>query len=104
MKIKKSSIMKIIDKQSPEYKEAKEKVEEEKGFYMHLGTYVIVNLFFVALNMLTSPNHLWFFWPMLGWGIGLAFHAFNTFGSMNLFSKRWEEKRIQRHLDESRRK
>jgi hypothetical protein len=29
----------------------------------------------VAINLATSPHHLWFFWPALGWGLGLAAHA-----------------------------
>lgn len=37
---------------------------------------------------MTAPDHLWFFWPMLGWGIGIIFHAVNVFG----IGKSWEEK------------
>lgn len=96
--------MKIIDDQSNEYQEAKEKVEEEKKFYVHLGSYTIMSAFFIVLNLVTSPNHLWFYWPMLGWGIGLSFHAFNTFGRNSFFSKDWEEKRIEKHMKNYRKK
>jgi len=40
---------------------------------------------------MTSPDHLWFYWPMLGWGLGLTIHAVSTFG----IGKNWEEKKIK---------
>ncbi|MFY7813700.1 MAG: 2TM domain-containing protein [Chryseobacterium taeanense] len=49
--------------------------------------------------MITSPGYLWFFWPMLGWGIGVAAHAANTFW----IGKEWEEKKIRELMDEDRR-
>ena len=63
-----------------EYKRAKKRVEALKGFYIHLGVYVLVNLFLFLLNIITAPDHLWFFWPLLGWGIGVVLHAASTFG------------------------
>jgi hypothetical protein len=46
--------------------QAKKKVEEIKGFYGHLTTYILVNTGFVVINLLTSPEEIWFYWPMLG--------------------------------------
>ncbi|WP_437958402.1 2TM domain-containing protein [Sorangium sp. So ce119] len=45
-----------------------------KGFRSHLFSFVVVNAFLFAINALT-PGPWWFFWPLLGWGLGLAFHA-----------------------------
>lgn len=45
------------------------------AFRSHLMAYVLVNAGLFAINMLTSPGEWWFYWPMLGWGIGLAAHA-----------------------------
>jgi hypothetical protein len=45
------------------------------AFRSHLVAYGIVNAGLFAINLLTSPGHWWFYWPMLGWGIGLAAHA-----------------------------
>ena len=42
------------------------------GFRMHLLVYAAVNGGLLAINLLTNPYHLWFYWPMIGWGIGLA--------------------------------
>jgi len=96
--------MKIIDDKSDQYREAKERVEEEKKFFLHLGTYIIVNAFLVILNLVTSPNHLWFYWPMLGWGLGLALNALKVYGAYSVFSKDWEEKKIEKYMRDKRRK
>jgi hypothetical protein len=56
------------------------------GFKKHLVTYLIMNAFFWAVWFFSSRQHIedldveglgnfpWPVWPMLGWGIGLAFH------------------------------
>lgn len=56
------------------------------AFKKHLVTYVIMNAFFWAVWLFSSPKEIaemniespgnfpWPVWPMLGWGIGLAFH------------------------------
>jgi hypothetical protein len=45
-----------------------------KGFRSHLFSFLVVNAFLFAINLLT-PGPWWFFWPLLAWGIGLVFHA-----------------------------
>lgn len=48
-------------------------------FWPHLRTYLVVNTFLIGLNVLgspiTEPRHFWAIWPLLGWGLGLFFHA-----------------------------
>lgn len=48
-------------------------------FYAHLRSYLIVNGVLFLINVVTSRSYLWAVWPMLGWGIGLAFDASDTF-------------------------
>ena len=76
------------------YQKAKERVEAIKGLYIHLTVYVVVNLMLFSINMIASPDGLWFFWPLMGWGIGLAFHALSVFGFGRWFGADWEEKKI----------
>jgi hypothetical protein len=45
------------------------------AFFSHLWAFVAVQLFLLALNLLTSPDYLWFLFPLLGWGLGLSFAA-----------------------------
>ena len=45
------------------------------GFYIHLAVFVLVNALLVAINLVGSPDHLWFQWPLVGWGLGILLHA-----------------------------
>ena len=81
------------------YFHAKKRVEEIKGFYGNLIAYIAVNIGLMVINLLTSPEYLWFFWPMLGWGIGVLFHGMKVFNYMPFFGKEWEEKKIKEFMD-----
>jgi len=83
------------------YQEAKKRVEEIKGFYFHLVTYVIINAVLIIINLLTSPEYLWFIWPIVGWGVGLLIHAFTVFS--NLWGKSWEERKIKEIMEKDKR-
>jgi hypothetical protein len=51
------------------------RAEMKLGFRSHVFAYAIVNAGLAAINLATSPGYLWFVWPLIGWGIGLAAHA-----------------------------
>ena len=44
------------------------------GLAVHAATYIAVNVGLAAIN-LNSGEDLWFPWPVLGWGAGLAWHT-----------------------------
>ena len=46
------------------------------GFRTHLTIYIAVNAGLALLNLVSAPAHVWFQWPLIGWGIGLLGHAF----------------------------
>ena len=48
----------------------------DTGFFFHFSAYVLVNLILIAVNLLLTPDQLWFYWPLLGWGIGILAHGF----------------------------
>jgi hypothetical protein len=51
------------------------------AFQRHLFTYLWVNGLLVVIWALTNfGEYFWPVWPMLGWGIGLASHAFAVYG------------------------
>ena len=93
MLTKQISIMetKYLDNKQEAYHKAKKRVEEIKGFYSNVLSYVIVIPFLVFINYKTYWHFQWFWFPMLGWGIGLIFHAFGVFG----YGKTWEERKIK---------
>ncbi|MEM0341137.1 MAG: 2TM domain-containing protein [Desulfurococcus sp.] len=62
-----------------EFLDAWKELEVKKArrdFIDHLAAYVIINLFLVFINLWTSPEQIWFVWPLTGWGIESAFHAY----------------------------
>ncbi len=55
------------------------KKQKKQKFVEHLRSYIIVNAILIAIDVMTGgPN--WFFWPLFGWGIDLAFDAVGRFG------------------------
>ncbi|MBE2190468.1 MAG: 2TM domain-containing protein [Desulfobulbaceae bacterium] len=51
---------------------------KRSSFYEHLTAYVIVNSFLVGIDYMT-PGISWSIFPILGWGIGLAFDFVDSF-------------------------
>lgn len=45
------------------------------GFGYHLVAYLAVNIVLVWINYDTSPEYIWAKWPIMAWGIGIAFHG-----------------------------
>jgi hypothetical protein len=84
------------------YYYARKKVNDIKGFYGNLIAYIVFNLFFLILNLLTSPSHLWFYWPLLGWGVGVLFHGMKVFGYSPFFGKDWEERKIKEFMEKEK--
>jgi hypothetical protein len=59
---------------------AERRLLARKGLTWHVASYVIVNLLCWAIWVITSAMmdnwyYVWPIWPMLAWGVGLAFHA-----------------------------
>ncbi len=97
--------MENIDQQK-RYKNAKKRVDDEKGFYTHLTFYVIINLvvLFVNTNFESQGFKNWSQWhlyitPIL-WGIGLLFHGLRVFNNNFIFSKDWERRKIDEIMKE----
>ena len=77
------------------YEKAAKRVEELKGFYGNLISYCIFIPFLIFINFQTSPKYHWFWWPLLGWGIGVISHGIKTFG----IGTDWEERQIKKYME-----
>lgn len=51
------------------------------GFRTHLMTYLIINGFLWIIWLITDSHDglPWPVWPMIGWGLGLAFAYYNAY-------------------------
>ena len=70
----------------------------------HVFSYLIVNAMLVAVNWISSGKLTWAVWPILGWGVGLAFHAWATLNSdSESFQEEFEQfRRKQARRDQDR--
>lgn len=86
--------------QESKYLRAKQKVAAIKEFYSSLLSYIIViPILYYIWHRYTPFTIQWFWFPLVGWGIGLIFHAFNAFGNP-IFGIDWEERKIKEIMKE----
>lgn len=90
---------------------AKKRLNELKGFYWHLASYIGVNLFITITTIVGRMSNgdsflevldfgsfaVWFFW-----GIGLFFHGMKVFSLNPIFSKNWEKRQIEKYMEQDR--
>jgi hypothetical protein len=85
------------------YRKAKRRVEELRGFYSHLITYILVNILLFVINLVTSSGNWWFYWPTIFWGIAVLVHASKTFILRGKFlGDEWERKKMEQIMKEDR--
>ncbi len=82
------------------YERAKEHVKKLKGFYGHLAIYILFIPFFIWLNYRSGTSFPWALFPIVGWGMGVAGHAIETFEWNPFFGKDWEERKIKQFMEE----
>lgn len=77
------------------YFKARRRVKEIKEFYGNLVSYCVVIPFLIFINYSTYWEFQWFWFPMLGWGLGLTIHGFSVFG----YGAAWEERKIREIME-----
>jgi len=88
----------ISETQSAEEILAFNQVRKLKGFYIHLAQYVLVVALLAVINALTTPNHWWVQWVVMGWGIGVFFHWLQISERFGLFGSKWEKEQVEKRL------
>ncbi|MGH2709645.1 MAG: 2TM domain-containing protein [Actinomycetota bacterium] len=80
---------------------AEQRLKKKAEFRSHLTSYVLVNAALVVIWALTSGpgSYFWPIWPLLGWGVGIGFHAWETYGQK---SHGPSEDQIRREMDKLR--
>jgi len=80
------------------YERAKKRVEELKGFYIHITIYLIMVPVFIYLNY-KSTGFPWAIFPIVGWGFGVMGHAMEVFSYNPFLGKNWEERKMREFMD-----
>ena len=60
---------------------AVKRLKGKREFWQHFAIYLIVNAALVGIWALGDGGYFWPGWVIFGWGIGIAFQAWNTFFS-----------------------
>ena len=77
------------------------KQRRKRKFFEHFRAYLIVNAALAAIDLVTSGG-VWFFWPLFGWGIGVAFDAAEAFYPKERDVERGARRLLQREQKERR--
>lgn len=99
-------------KEETQYLLAKKRVEDLKKFYKHVTVYVAINLVISILKISRNLSNgetleeaiydfntyaVWLFW-----GIAIVIQAFKLFGLNFILGKDWEERQIEKHINNNR--
>jgi transcriptional regulator with XRE-family HTH domain len=74
------------------------RVRQIKRFYVRVAQYCIFIAILAAINLTVTPNHLWFLWVALFWGVALAFKGLRVFDKIPFLSAAWEKRQVERRL------
>lgn len=77
------------------YARARKRIESIKGFYQHLVAYCLFTPFIIFINYKTYWDYKWFWFSILGWGLGLVIHGIVVFIHKGAFGSGWEERKIE---------
>jgi len=81
-------------------KQAVKAIKRKREFWTHVVAYCIVNVFLIVIWYINGRGYFWPGWVLAGWGIGLAFNAWDAYGRGK---RAISEDEIQREIDRQRR-
>lgn len=85
-----------MDNEQERYERARRRIQTIRTFYIHTLVFICTNVSLFGLNMLTSPEMIWYYWATFGWGLGLFAHGASVFIFGGIFSPDWEERKIHK--------
>ena len=65
--------------QTESYERARGRAKAKYGFYVHVVVFAAVMGLLIMINLVTSPEALWFIWPLMGWGVAVVLHGAGVF-------------------------
>ena len=84
------------------YRRATERVRARLGFAGHAAVLVAVAVLLLIVNIIATPDFIWFFWPVVFWLVALALHGWTVFGPGLPLIERWRQREAARELERMR--
>jgi 2TM domain len=81
--------------------EARRWVRRKRIFYSVVGIYLALSLMWLAIDLLDDSSGFWFYWPMLGVGVGVLITGVVLGGLGGLFGTEWERREVERYMRRS---
>ena len=102
MLTKQISIMRtdLNSKIDDSYLRARKHIDDLKEFYYGIISYFLVIPFLIYINYKTYWGFQWFWFPMIGWGIGIIINGFKVYVSDGIFGRNWEERKLKQYMGE----
>jgi uncharacterized membrane protein YecN with MAPEG domain len=72
------------------------RLRKKREFGANVLAYVMINTLLVTVWALTGAEFFWPIFPIMGWGIGIVFHAWDVYGRLP------SEERIRREMERLR--
>lgn len=74
------------------------KMRKIKSFYIHVAEFVLIIAFLALINLLTSPQRIWFHWAAIPWALVLGLHGLWVFDKIPFLNAEWEKRTVEKYL------
>ena len=81
--------------------EARRWVRRKRIFYTIVGIYLSLSLMWFAIDLLDDSSGYWFYWPMLGTGLGVLVTGVVLGDIGGVFGTDWERRQMEQYLHRS---
>jgi heme/copper-type cytochrome/quinol oxidase subunit 1 len=78
--------------------EARRYVRRKRIFFAVLAIWLVLSLMWFLIDLSDDSSSWWFYWPMLGTGIGVAITGIVLLGVGGLLGAEWERREIDKYL------
>ena len=97
--------MDTLNKNDFKYQQAKKRVNEVKGFYIHLLIYLLVNIGLIITRHAIKGEKFGSvdnYYTAFFWGVGLLAHGLSVFLPNFILGKDWEARKIRQLMDKNK--